>query len=53
MSLSAYPNFGPTHVQAVGNAAHIESRTLHTCAATYLASRIAYNLAYILIEDRE
>lgn len=40
-------------MQAVGNAAHISSRTLHACAATYLASRIAYNLAYILIEDRK
>ncbi|CAD6588249.1 MAG: hypothetical protein TREMPRED_005015 [Tremellales sp. Tagirdzhanova-0007] len=34
-----------------GNVAHLDSSTLHYCAASYLISRITYNLAYILIED--
>ncbi|WWC89053.1 uncharacterized protein L201_003971 [Kwoniella dendrophila CBS 6074] len=33
------------------NASHVDSFSLHLYSTTFLLSRIAYNLAYVLIED--
>ncbi|RSH88994.1 hypothetical protein EHS25_002656 [Saitozyma podzolica] len=35
-----------------GNAAHVDSTSLHLCAAGWILSRVGYTFAYILIEDR-
>ncbi|WVQ77807.1 hypothetical protein IAR50_007497 [Cryptococcus sp. DSM 104548] len=34
-----------------GNVAHLSARTLNTCAAIWILSRVAYNYAYIVIEQ--
>ncbi|ODN72831.1 hypothetical protein L202_08264 [Cryptococcus amylolentus CBS 6039] len=34
-----------------GNLAHLSARTLNTCAAVWIVSRIAYNYAYIVTEQ--
>ncbi|WVW84217.1 hypothetical protein I302_106247 [Kwoniella bestiolae CBS 10118] len=36
---------------AAANASHVDSSSLHLYSAGFLLSRIAYNLAYIFIED--
>ncbi|OCF74381.1 hypothetical protein I204_04752 [Kwoniella mangroviensis CBS 8886] len=36
---------------AAANASHVDSASLHLYSAGFLISRVAYNLAYILIED--
>ncbi|WVO15189.1 hypothetical protein L204_102836 [Cryptococcus depauperatus] len=33
------------------NAAHVHRDTLHACVATWIGSRIAYTLAYVMIEE--
>ncbi|ORY26143.1 hypothetical protein BCR39DRAFT_270191 [Naematelia encephala] len=38
---------------AAANAAHVDSTSLHICSATYLVSRVAYNLAYVFIDDEK
>ncbi|WVQ79987.1 hypothetical protein IAT38_002088 [Cryptococcus sp. DSM 104549] len=35
----------------VANAAHVSANVLHACTTTWLLARVAYNFAYILIED--
>jgi hypothetical protein len=39
--------------QVAGNAAHVDSTSLHLCAAGWILSRVGYTFAYILVEDRE
>ncbi|WWD03274.1 hypothetical protein V865_001325 [Kwoniella europaea PYCC6329] len=36
---------------AAANASHVDSASLHLYSAGFLVSRVAYNLAYILIEE--